>query len=905
MSNATIAYKQIIHGIQALRRKAELEQCPVLGGAGVRAFCYPHQLYVVQTVLSHTKVRHLLADEVGLGKTLESLMIMHALRIRNGKKLRVSIVVKDKTLAEQWRDEIYGRFPFPFWKHDYLATHPKLRNNNNVFFEDNVVENSPVDEFPSDGFHVIYRENFDEAKKYLEADHCDLLILDEIHSFGEALLNFIAWRSDDYQHLIVLSATPLISGGEVQSQLLKILNPDKAELDSIEFLRSRRRDFPRALPQREPKIIKIEPLENDKERFRKSRNLMQKLLKNGEITEENSALFIRRATIGGQTLSDRVDDYRNQSNYPQYAQYADELTEIRKHCSPECGDARFDALIDYLLEFFAERDRKLIIVAQDNPTIDYLATRISQCLTEVKILEFRQGNQIEGIIEKFWSGDEHILIAHDDAKQALNLQIADSLVFYSVPWNPRDMEQWIGRISRLGLRKTKTVEIVAIVLRDFIDEQIVETYQSLKIFDTPLDIELFKDILERIKENFRRMALYGENRITIPELDSPESGESLAQIVPKNDALKLDDKIRGTEDALSNWLDMLRKHELCYFDMYSDDNFKNKPNQQYYKFRVIDKFRDSRTKIPVLEGEPISTIPYVLERKHIQMPPRSLVPISRGRNREQRYEVPLQFFNFGSPLHDELIETFAKIFDPPRLCQFTVSYSSNSKAEAGQYLIGIVTTQRKRLKHESLPDGFSKSDNKTQTEMRKAEQRRLQTGLQADDRFLDLLLPGSLEIHGCQCRDNKWNYIVQEQFDGLLTVLPDRVERVQPVEIPTKYTENFNGLAQESTKKRWQKDFQPLLESRIKTLQQELQIRIDLLRFKIAEQERKINEETNEQTIRMNYEPAKKRMEEQLILVQRHFDIRTQYLTDSIAAAGSPQCECKTVLHIVVSKTTL
>lgn len=89
-----------------------------------------------------------------------------------------------------------------------------------------------------------------------------------------------------------------------------------------------------------------------------------------------------------------------------------------------------------------------------------------------------------GIVEKFWKEDIPILIAHNDAREALNFQNANALIFYSLPWKPVDMEQWLGRVSRLGLRQKKTVEIRALVMRGMIDEKIAELYQSLNIFET-------------------------------------------------------------------------------------------------------------------------------------------------------------------------------------------------------------------------------------------------------------------------------------------------------------------------------------------------------------------------------------------------------------------------------------
>ncbi|MGL6196378.1 MAG: helicase-related protein [Thermoguttaceae bacterium] len=957
MPDATTVYKLIIHGIQALRRQAELKQCPVLGGTGIRAFCYPHQLYVVREVLCATQIRHLLADEVGLGKTLEALMIMNALRIRNNGKLRVSIVVGSEERAIQWRDEICGRFPFPFWKNLIPEKYPTYSCNNNVFFTDHNVEwrDEAFENDDYDDVMLFSPPNFDENKEYLEPEYCDLLILDEIHGFSNELLNFLASRSSDYQNIIVLSATPLLGEEKDILQLLKLLSPEYAEFCELRketpniaddptlqnrMLRSKRLTFPKALPQRASDIIRIEPFESDRLRFAKVRNLMQKMVAEGLVTEENAVLFIRRSVTGGQTLYPRVDKYKRR-----YPRYAAELTELQKLCSSEQGDSRFDALVDYLLEFFADDDgtKKIVIASQDMPTIKYLEKRLKSCFPSTKILLFEQERNLrdendaesgtdtkksetqvaednKGIVEQFWTGDAQILIAHNDARESFNLQIADALVFFSIPWNPVDMEQWLGRVSRLGLRKKKTIEIITLVQRDFIDEEIADLYQQLNMFEKPLDIEKNQNILNTITEQIRRRVLDGTNQISKPKLEYDEWHEEIMHIVQRDFALELDDNVQRTvlepvispeklgdfpkEDALNGWLDLLRNHEFRTGYTENDENYKYAKNPNYYKFQVTWKPRKCPMPIPVLEDEPISKKPFILYRKHIQLPPRDLVPVYPDKEkRGQRYEVPLQFFNFGSQLHDKLVKIFADFFQRPSLYQFSVlpGKSTSTKVDAGKYLIGICTTDRKREEPKQLLDGLSTSDNKTQSEMRESEEHRFLAGLQSDDRFLDLLFPGGLEIHGY--KDSLSNRIEPEQFYGLLTALPTIKGANGPTSIPAQYVEKISNLAIAATQNRWQRDFQSpheLLETRLETLRQELQIRIDLIEYKIRVQEEKIKAEKNPQTIRLNYEPVKKLLLEQLLLAKRHFELRKEYLTTSIEMANSPYCECKAVLRIIV-----
>lgn len=79
-----------------------------LGGAlGVAAEPLPHQLATVRRVLSEAEIRHLISDEVGLGKTVQALMIVNALRFQD--PTHRTLVVAPDNLLSQWQDECWTK----------------------------------------------------------------------------------------------------------------------------------------------------------------------------------------------------------------------------------------------------------------------------------------------------------------------------------------------------------------------------------------------------------------------------------------------------------------------------------------------------------------------------------------------------------------------------------------------------------------------------------------------------------------------------------------------------------------------------------------------------------------------------------------------------------------------------
>ena len=98
------AYVDLCLQVQAARREYEGIRTPLAPAVGVAASLYTHQLANVYRVLTDVRVRHLLADEVGLGKTVQALMVLNALRAQRSD-LQALVVVPDR-LVPQWRDEI-------------------------------------------------------------------------------------------------------------------------------------------------------------------------------------------------------------------------------------------------------------------------------------------------------------------------------------------------------------------------------------------------------------------------------------------------------------------------------------------------------------------------------------------------------------------------------------------------------------------------------------------------------------------------------------------------------------------------------------------------------------------------------------------------------------------------------
>lgn len=167
--------------------------------AGCRAFLLPHQISTVARCFETMPVRYMLADEVGLGKTVEACSILSILASEN-KKLR-TVIIAPGALVSQWKNELH-------YKYNLEASVATARAR----------------------ICLIPMEDLVKSQGLLDADW-DLAIVDETHRLlGQHLLyQRVQELSRRVTHILLLSATPIQDRNEEYRRLLSLLNPDQYE----------------------------------------------------------------------------------------------------------------------------------------------------------------------------------------------------------------------------------------------------------------------------------------------------------------------------------------------------------------------------------------------------------------------------------------------------------------------------------------------------------------------------------------------------------------------------------------------------------------------------------------------------------------------------------------------------
>ncbi|ETT25599.1 superfamily II DNA/RNA helicases, SNF2 family proteinprotein [Rhodococcus aetherivorans] len=445
-----------------------------------------YQMKAVRKALDPDKLRPriLLADAVGLGKTLEIGMILSEL-VRRGRGERI-LIVTPKHVLEQMQMELWTRFALPFVRLDSTGIQRIRRvlpgNRNPFTYYKRVVIS--IDTLKSDRYVASLRKHT-----------WDAVVIDESHnvtnstSQNNRLARLLASRTDA---LILASATPHNGRAESFAELVRMLDPSavsptgELDLDEVAKLVIRRhrhhpdvagevgsdwaeRQPPRNIP------VPASPLEDEV-----ARELEQVWLWPGSGTSpysgKNASLFpwvLAKAYLSSPAaLVESVRERRRRldEDDPATAPERDALDRLAGLAvrARHAGSAKYDALREHLAEIGVSRTgtRRVVIFAERVATLNWLADALAKDLklTPTRGRELGQVTVLHGglsdteqqdIVESFKleSSPIRVLVTGDVASEGVNLHSqCHHLVHYDIPWSLIRIEQRNGRIDRYGQR---------------------------------------------------------------------------------------------------------------------------------------------------------------------------------------------------------------------------------------------------------------------------------------------------------------------------------------------------------------------------------------------------------------------------------------------------------------------
>ena len=433
-----------------------------------------HQLEVAQTVIERMNGKAILADEVGLGKTIEAGLILKEYMVRG--LVKKALILAPASLINQWVEEMNFKFHIPAiaYKKSYSLDH-----NDIVIMSMDTAKKSPHKE-------LIYAQNY------------DMIIIDEAHKLKNhktKIYEFVQGLKKKF--CLLLTATPVQNNVFELFYLISLLKPghlgnyetfqesfsaSKHSLEDDEYLRelvnqvmvrNRRQDTGIEWTSRQVKIIPIEFTKEEKEVYE-----MISDLKNissvfsgafSMITLQKEMCSSKEATC--LTLNNMVEKCTNQEEIAYVQNVMEKLMSLEVNSKAEKA-----------YEIVAEAKDKVIIFTEYRATQIYLQWYLSAKGISSVLFNGKFNKNKRDWMKHLFKEQAQVLIATESGGEGINLQFCHHVINYDLPWNPMKLEQRIGRVHRLG--QEHDVHIYNLAIQDTIEQHILDLlYTKIDVFE--------------------------------------------------------------------------------------------------------------------------------------------------------------------------------------------------------------------------------------------------------------------------------------------------------------------------------------------------------------------------------------------------------------------------------------
>lgn len=581
---------------RALQHQQAQFQSPLRGLRGIRASLIPHQLHIAQEVGQRVAPRVLLADEVGLGKTIEAGMILQQ-QLFSGRVERVLVLVPE-SLQHQWLVEMLRRFNlnFSLFDEERCADFDREEGeeSQNPFETESLVISS-----------INWLEKSPNRAQQALAAEWDLLIVDEAHHLAwseespSLAYQFVEQLAQKTPAVLLLTATPEQLGQESHFARLKLLDPSRF-FDYATFVQEQQQYQPVA--DAVATLLSDKPLTNDEQ------NAISELLAEQDVEPmfrvlNSNASGEQKQEICEELINALIDRhgtsrvlFRNtrqaikgfphreyhQISLPMPSQYANALKvmglmggnklddllypeRLFQRMNPNATWYDFDPRIEWLLTFLKNhRDDKVLVICKQADT----AIQLEQALREKEAIRSAVFHERMTIVERdkasaYFAQDEEgaqVLISSSIGSEGRNFQFARHLVLFNLPDNPDLLEQSIGRLDRIGQKFD--IQIYVPCFEQSSQQWLAEWYhQGLNAFEEtcPMGAALFNEFGETLQgyltapqavENFeefakqtakRRLQLKaelekGRDRLLERNSNGGETAQALANAIAEQDS---------------------------------------------------------------------------------------------------------------------------------------------------------------------------------------------------------------------------------------------------------------------------------------------------------------------------------------------------------------------------------
>ena len=523
----------------------------------------PHQIQLVHRILSSGNYNWLIADDVGLGKTIEVGLLLAALK-RKGQARRV-LIVAPAGLVRQWQDELKYKFDqdYKIYGLDFAINRPEHWKG-----EDHVIVS----------IDLAKREQ--HLQLFKQAGGWDVIVFDEGHKLtrhgdGERseryrLAEMLREMSDAF---LLLSGTPHQGYADRFIALLELVRPDlKPQIQTMEanpevvgemILRNRKSEVTDAdgnfiFKGQQIHRVPVEPSPETRVFQQKLQDYLRRGYKAGEsggntgraigfvmttyrklasssIAAIERALNLRLDRLSGAAGAEPLSDYEDQFSLEDLEDGGDEqddlATSIRRTTNREFfdfeaemihelldlavavrrNDEKLRLFLDQVVEPLVREGKKLLVFTEYRATQTYLEGALRHRFPELGDIALINGSmkldEKRNAIEAF-EGPATFMISTEAGGEGLNLhRSCHVMVNYDMPWNPARLVQRIGRLYRYG--QQHTVVVFNLHAQDTFDNSAIDLMmrrveqivQDMAPVNADFHERLYAEILGELLEN--------------------------------------------------------------------------------------------------------------------------------------------------------------------------------------------------------------------------------------------------------------------------------------------------------------------------------------------------------------------------------------------------------------------
>lgn len=505
---------------QALQQINRLSHSSLTGLIGGRTSLIAHQLYIAHEVANRFAPRVLLADEVGLGKTIEAGMILHQQLITERAE-RVLIIVPE-SLTHQWLVEMLRRFNLMF----HIFDSPR--------YQEMIAEDATENPFESEQLILCTLEFITENEAALQsclAIDWDLLVVDEAHhltwSEQQASPEYraIELLATHIKGVLLLTATPEQLGKESHFARLRLLDSDRFSSYAT-FLEDEANYQPiaRVIEQLIANEILDDTALTTLQSFASEADLQAHINTLSSNNASTATLKSARTALLEQLLDRHgtgriffrntrhtIEGFPQRKAKPVPLICPDEYNDNKDQLYPEESIKNWtdiDPRVKWLSQFIKQQgDNKTLVIVHNLQSVLDLAEYfyVKEAIHSSTFHEEMSLVERDRAANFFADSEEgtNLLICSEIGSEGRNFQFAHHLVLFDLPLNPDLLEQRIGRLDRIG--QTETINIHIPYLQGTAQEVMYHWYQQgLDAFETtcPTGPKLYQSFAEALNEAF-------------------------------------------------------------------------------------------------------------------------------------------------------------------------------------------------------------------------------------------------------------------------------------------------------------------------------------------------------------------------------------------------------------------